>query len=497
MAGPWERYQTPTAPAESGPWTRYSRPAGPLPANAGLAELAARVGGLPVDTVENVVNLGLAGVGAALTAAGRPDMAPDLIKGSFGGSESIRRGLRATGEPGLSPDNPGPTSGPATAQYEFVARGGVLPGGALPAATSLVAEKIGGPEWAGVGALAPTAAISGYNAVRAPSLARQQQQNVIRDATLKEAQDAGYAVVPSQVNPSFVGNRLESVAGKAAMNQDAVLKNQQVTNTLARKAVGLPENVPLTPHALELRRTELSAPYREVSGLSPIAKQALEKLREARAEAKSYWLHYDRTATPESQKTAKKWDQRADIAERVIEQQAARAGKPELANELRQARREIAKTYDVERALSVGDGNVDARILARAIDRGVPLTGELATIAKFSDAFPQLTRSAAGNPTPGVSAIEPLAVGGFGLGGQGSGLGWWPAGLPFLRGPVRSTLLSDLYQRNFARPNYSATMVAENALQSFGRVGVIENEQMREMIDKEISQQLLKRTNNK
>jgi hypothetical protein len=64
--------------------------------------------------------------------------------------------------------------------------------------------------------------------------------------------------------------------------------------------------------------------------------------------------------------------QRADIAERVIEQQAARAGKPQLVCELQQARQNIAKILDVERAMNLAEGNVDARSLGRALDRGAP-----------------------------------------------------------------------------------------------------------------------------
>src|SRR5687767_8906251 len=94
----------------------------PLPANAGLAELIARVGGVPADAIENALNLGIAGYGTIAAALGRPDLAPEPLRGSFGGSESIRKGLRATGEPGLSPDNPNPQSPSATAEYEFVAR---------------------------------------------------------------------------------------------------------------------------------------------------------------------------------------------------------------------------------------------------------------------------------------------------------------------------------------------------------------------------------------
>lgn len=61
--------------------------------------------GMPVDAIENVLNLGLAAYGTAATAAGRPDMAPMPISGSFGGSQSIERGLTEAGAPtDLPPD---------------------------------------------------------------------------------------------------------------------------------------------------------------------------------------------------------------------------------------------------------------------------------------------------------------------------------------------------------------------------------------------------------
>ena len=129
----------------------------PLPANAGVAKFLTGLAGLPVDTVENVANLGLAGVGTALTAAGRPDMAPSLLRGSAGGSEHLQGLLRRTGQPGLSPDNPTPESALGTAQYNLVARGGAVPGGFLPAAASMAAEKVAGPEWAAVGGMVPAA----------------------------------------------------------------------------------------------------------------------------------------------------------------------------------------------------------------------------------------------------------------------------------------------------------------------------------------------------
>ena len=128
----------------------------PLPANAGAVNLVASGLGMVGDTGENIVNLGRAAYGTAKgLLTGDAGSSPEPLKGSVGTSEWFRRRLRDTGVAGLSPDNPNPSSKMDTAQYDFVSRGGVIPGGALPAAGSMLAEKIGGPQWAGVGAMVP------------------------------------------------------------------------------------------------------------------------------------------------------------------------------------------------------------------------------------------------------------------------------------------------------------------------------------------------------
>lgn len=449
----------------------------PLPANAGLAKLGTGILGLPVDTIENVLNLGLAGAGTVATAAGRPDLAPDLLKGSVGGSQWLQERARATGEPGLSPDNPTPQSASGTAQYDFVSRGGILPGGALPAAGSMVAERLGGPEWAGVGAMAPSAATTAFNATRAPTLRREQQHNAVRDDTWKEAQEAGYKVPPSEVRPTFIGNRAESVAGKHALNQQAVDENQVITDNLARRAAKLPEGAPITVEALEARRKVLAEPYRQVAGLSPIAKAALQKLGDTRADARAEWQHFERSKDPKVRREAEAKDRTADALERVLEREAQRHGRSELIPELRQARTDIARTHDVQRALNRADGHVDPRDIFSAWDRGAKLEGDLLTIAKFTGAFPQASRLSSKNPTPGVSALEPVAAAGLGVMGAGSGAGWMPMGVPLVSAPTRAGLLSDTYQRAVVQPNYEPMMLPQGTLQSLAQQAILAQQQ--------------------
>lgn len=291
-----------------------------------------------------------------------------------------------------------------------------------------------------------------------------QTRNAVRDATLQAGQDAGYVVPPSAVNPTFLGNRLESVGGKAAIGQDAAARNQAVTNALARKAVGLADDTPVTSAALESVRKTASAPYQEVAGLSKIAAQDLEALKVARHEAQAYFKHYNVSADPASLAKAKAARALSESLEQSIEAEAQAAGRPALVDQLREARKTIAKTYDLGRAVNDGTGDVSAPVLGRLLDKGKPLTAEMETIAKFNKAFPQYTREGAKSPAAGVSKSEALAAALLATGGAAAGgpMGMIAGALPLASGPARALALSKALQ---STPNYSAG-VTEKALQN-------------------------------
>ncbi len=455
----------------------------PLPANAGLAKFGSSVLGLPVDTIENAINLTRAAQGTVAGALGATDWMPPLLEGSPGGSRWLQDKLRATGQPGLSPDNPTPQSALGTAQYDFVSRGGFIPGGAIPAAGSMVAEKIGGPAWAPVGAMLPSAATMAYNELRAPSLAKQEAQNQVRDATLKDARDAGLKVIPSSVQTNPVLNAAESLGGKAAIKQQLQLDNLQTVTAMARKDIGLAENAPITMQALEGRRKVISQPYAEVAAISPSAGYFLRELRDARQKATQFWKEYETQKTVSSLENFKALEAKAKAMEQRLEVEAVKVGKPDLVPQMRQARQDLAKTWDVERALNLGDGTVDAQVLGRLYDHGAKLSGGLETIAKFATSTPGRQVTGAPSGTPGVSKMNWAASGLLGTGGLaalgplGAAVG---ATAPFVAPPAaRSVLLSDIYQRNFARPNYDPAMLPEGSLQSLARTAFMENERAR------------------
>lgn len=294
----------------------------------------------------------------------------------------------------------------------------------------------------------------------------KQSQNAVRDATLAASREAGYVVPPSAVNQSFLGRRLESVAGKAAMGQEASVRNQQVTNALARKGLGMADDAPIDQAALEaIRKTEGKA-YRDVAALSNDAAEALENWKQAKFDSTSYRKFYDRSADPSALAKAKAASADAKQWFQFLESEATAAGRSDLIPALRAANVSIAKTHTVERALNDSVGDVSSRKLGQMLAAGKPLSGELETAARFAQGFSKYAADGAKVPTPGVSKSEAITAAILGtLGGSAAGPAGLMAGaLPLVSGPIRSALLSQTGQRMMAAPSsYAAPASARIA----------------------------------
>jgi len=428
------------------------------PVNAGIANFGAGVLAIPGEAMKAVTNLGIAGYGVGKRLLTGSSDLPAPIQSFPGDYGDWLAKFKATGMNALNPENPTPNDLLGTKAYQFTSRGGFIPGMALPAAGSMAAESLGGPEWAGVGALLPSAGVAAYNAARAPSLAAAQQRNMLRDQALAEGRAAGYKVPPSQTGAGPLENVTESLAGKAAIKQQATLDNQLTTNSLARQALGIPENTPISQGLLGNLRNRLAEPYRQIANLSPMAADILEKLRTARADSTAWYRYYDHTPHPAALKRAKGFEQRAAGYETALEKIAQSKGQRQLVPQMREARKALAQTYDIERALNYANGEVHANIIGRMFDQGKPLSGPLKTIGKFAQATEgKFTGAASGTPSPGVGNLNIYGSVGMGMGGgymygrEGAAAGL----LPWLGTPVRAGLLSDLYQKTLASPSYA------------------------------------------
>lgn len=306
--------------------------------------------------------------------------------------------------------------------------------------------------------------VAGLVAGKQASEAARQGRNALKDKVLADSQAAGYVLPKSEVAPSFLNNRLESIAGKAALKQDATLRNQEVTNSLGRKLLGLSDDQPITQDAINKFRKTVAEPYRQIEAIDNRAAAASEALKKVRNEAQAQWNYYNRSANPDALNIAKALDQKADMLEGVIDKIASSKGQPELLSSLREARKKIAQSYDLQRGLNKATGDISAPVIGRLLDKK-PLSGELQTIANFNRTFPKFSGPGASTPAAGISALEPMSMAGYGAIGQaasGDARGLLAAGIPLLRDPVRSALLSAPYQ-GMVRPNYGTGLIGNTA----------------------------------
>lgn len=486
----------------------------PTPVNAGIANLLAGAAGSPIDIAQGVYNAPKMLYGLAKGAMGGTDL-PEPVTGTPGGSESLRRVLQIasdmSGIRGLSPENPTPESATGTAAYDFTSRGGIVPGAALPAAASMIAEKALGPQYAALAALSPSVATIAYNTARAPALASAQAQNVTRDATINRSREAGLVMPPAQTNPTVVNKVLEGTVGTPSLEALGSTKNQQIINDLGRRALGLGKNVPINETLLDNLRAEAGKAYQAVKdfmggkvafkpdakfqqdidtlggGISDTAKRYPTAARTADVEALKQdltkgpitpgdaieltkKLRRDASANFKASDDPAKLDlaraQRgaADAIEGLVERNLARAGHGDLVKDFREARTMIAKTYDVQAALNDATGNLNARTWANISNKGKPLGPEMQLAADFSNAFPKssLMPEKGGNRT-GIGTWDTiLALAGAGGATMHPAIAALGVGRPL----TRYGLLTDFYQRKMGTPSYSPVMPPQDPVQA-------------------------------
>lgn len=336
-----------------------------------------------------------------------------------------------------------------------------------------------------------------------------QLANAQRDAAAVAAQDAGYVLPPSDVNPSAVNEALNGLSGKIKTAQFSSQRNQGATNSLARQALGVAEDQPLNVDALKSIRSQAGQAYEAVSGAGTIRpgqayNDALDKIVAPHVKAAQGFPNAKPSpvvATIESLRTpefdaasavsmikqlrgdadaayaagnkdmGKALKDGAAAVEDAIDTHLTNIGAPaDLLQNFREARKTIAKTYTVEKALNGETGDVSAHVLAKLLQKGKPLSGELATIAKVGSAFPRATQSLKEAPKS-LSPLDYMAA----LMGTG-GAGPLGAAAVIARPAVRSLLLSQPYQRLLGSPQSYGPGLLEQTLPA------LENEYVRRAI---------------
>jgi len=326
-------------------------------------------------------------------------------------------------------------------------------------------------------------------------VANRQAQNAERDAVLSASRDAGYVVPPSNVEGSSTMLRIgEGLGGKLKTEQAASIKNQRITDDLARKSLGLAEDVPLTKDTLKtLRDTAFTKGYEPVRNAGTVevdqaflkklddltqqlggasksfpgavkndVAQALEglKVKEFDAGDAVDMIRTLRDSASGSYRSgnnalAKAQRGAADALEAQIERGLQSRGKDgvQMLKDFRDARQLMAKAHTVEKALNDSTSSVNAGSLARELGKGKPLSEELLTAAQFAQAFPKSAQA--------VKSLAPYSLfdlGAAGIGGASANPGLVAA--VAARPAVRNALLSSAGQR-LAKPSYSTNSLLQ------------------------------------
>jgi hypothetical protein len=350
------------------------------------------------------------------------------------------------------------------------------------------------------------AALAAKESMFPSSLSKQQELNAVRDATLRAGQGEGYVVTPGSVSPTGKNIISERMAGKTHLEQLASVQNQTVTDRLARRAVGISDTAPLTSTAMQdIRKVEYAKGYEPIKQIGEIktdpaflddlisveskyagasasfpgavpenvtkliknftvdkfnSKDAIEVTRTLRDEAKGNFRKGEDAL-------AKAQIDVSNALENQIERALTASNNAKAADILEQfrlSRQRMAVSHTIEDAIKEGGGSVIASKLARDIQSGKYVSGDVKTIAEFANVFPRVSQTPSQIGTPGAGTMMGRGLGGaaglgagFLLGGQtgaGAGAAIGAFAPEMVSAGMRNYLLSGTAQRNML-PNYS------------------------------------------
>lgn len=327
----------------------------------------------------------------------------------------------------------------------------------------------------------------------------------------QQANDLGYSIMPSEAaikgGSAPVGKLVEGLAGSAKTGVSAVMKNQPVTNSLAATdiaktapSLGITAKTELTPQILDQARAPNNAVYAKVSSLGRIqtdnayrndlnnigrtpgnsfpgatdpdiqglrqtynvphfdAADAVLQIRNLRKNATANYKASAANQVKNAPMLGELADAQQGIADalenqlgRFVGSPADKIGNPKLVQDWQQARKNLAIINTVDNAIKEGTTDVSAEALAKQLNRGAPLSGNLQKIADMQNNFPISIRDVTRvrNKVP-INALEGI----MGTGGLGAAvLGQPHLGAGLVAGMVarpvaRAGLLSSPFQNS-------------------------------------------------
>jgi hypothetical protein len=323
----------------------------------------------------------------------------------------------------------------------------------------------------------PTATISALTTPRAP--AKLTQAQLVAERAIAE----GATLPPTQVNPSLLNRLIEGISGKQQTSQIASVKNQQLVNEQARKALNLAPDVEITPLVLQQFRDQKGLAYdalrsnptyyadkqffadlnKETARLQSMktldvkteldllnnlkvmnftGDELVNSIKRLRDSSKT---NSSALASAENKDLGKAQKFAAQQLEALAERNLTNFNQPDVMKNFKQAREDIAKSYTIEKSLNAVTGNVSGSDLGNLARQGKIVPAELQTLANAAGAYPTAFQNVA--RIGSVPGFSPLDIGTAGIASAAAGN---PSVMlsAATRPALRSLAVSPMYQRN-------------------------------------------------
>ena len=348
----------------------------------------------------------------------------------------------------------------------------------------------------------PTATVGGLTTPKGP--AKLTQAQLVAERAIAE----GATLPPTQVNPSMLNRIIEGISGKQQTSQIASVKNQQLINEQARKALKLAPDVEITPQVLQQFRAEkglaydalranptyysdkqffadlgketarlqnmkaldVSAELKLLNNLKQInfngdeLVESIKRLRDSAQTNSSPLANARDKDLGRAQKFA------AQQLENLAERNLTNFNQPDVMANFKQARQDIAKSYTIEKALNATTGNVSGADLGNLARKGKIVPAELQTLANAAGAYPTAFQNVA--RIGSVPGFSPLDIGTAGIASAAAGN---PSVMlsAATRPTLRSLAVSPMYQRNMLPSSQPQTpglinRVTSNPMTNYG-----------------------------
>jgi len=433
--GPYERgYRGQTmAPFDAGD---TAKTVGKALAGTLLEPLATVATGAVMAPVSGLAGLGRAGYEMAVR--GRP--ASEAL--AAGGETTQRVQEMGTYQPRTEMGQF--TMGMAAAPLQLAAQGlgaaGEAAGALVGPRTAAAGRTLGEAAPAAAGALLQARGMAGPRMQGRAPLTQAQ-------GAIEEAQQAGFKSLPSEAGPGLTRSTLEAAAYRPQLIRDLVRDNETVATNLVKQDLGLPptanldaptlgrlrtaagavyDRVRSAPGPIDVRRTDpnfhtavrdLDAQFRSMKNVLPelYNQPGLERLRAGLGRLNTVTpaevvdivknlrdtasnTFRNQAASDSALTAARGMRNGADLLEGLLERhlQALSPANAGLYRDFTAARQQIAKLYDAEAMADLVKGVVDPQVARRMMEKDVPLTGGMLTVARAAAAMPNVVRSVEG-----------------------------------------------------------------------------------------------------